>query len=65
MDDMNYRNRKIRILEDDKTREISVEQKCDEIMLWVKKVLKAWGEGVEQKYNTEEKKKSSQGKKAI
>jgi hypothetical protein len=34
-------------------------------MLWVKKVLKAWGESVEQKYNTEEKKKSSQGKKAI
>jgi hypothetical protein len=34
-------------------------------MLWIKKVLKAWGEQLEQKYNTEERKKSSMGKKAI
>lgn len=65
MDDMNYRSRKMRILEDDRTRDISVGQKCDEMMLWIKKVLKAWGETLEQKYNTEDKKKSSAGKKAV
>lgn len=44
---------------------MSIEQKCDEIMLWGKKVLKAWNEAIEQKYNTEDKKKSQQGKKSI
>lgn len=65
MDDMLYRSRKTRLLEDDKGKDISMEQKCDEIMLWGKKVLKAWNEAIEQKYNTEDKKKSQQGKKSI
>lgn len=52
MDDMTYRARKMRILDEDKNKEISLEQKCDEIMLWAKKVIRAWSENIEQLYNT-------------
>ncbi len=65
MDDAVYLNRKARMLEDDKKREISVDQKCEEIMLWIRKMLKAWNEAIEQKYNTEDKKRTATARQAI
>lgn len=49
LDDSNFRERKCEMIKKEGEREIG--EMCDEIFLWIKKVLRAWGEALEQKYH--------------
>jgi hypothetical protein len=62
MDEGTYRAKKLKMLESNKDKEITLAEKCDQILLWSKKILKVWVETLEYRYNTQEAKKSKTGR---
>ena len=52
MDEVPFRTKKLKMLEANKSKDIPLADKCDQILLWCKKILKVWAEALEHRYNS-------------
>ena len=43
MDEVSFRSKKLKMLESNKEKDVTLADKCDQILLWSKKILKIWG----------------------
>lgn len=46
------------MIQSEKDKEVSLADKCDQIMLWCKKILRIWFQTLELRYPTQESKKT-------